>query len=823
MRIRSRFPLAACILFAIAVAFASSAIAQTLQWAITPAGPNGVPIQQTPAWGSWRHSSALDSNGNLFIAAHDFASATSTIPDGYGQFLGKYSSADGSLLWSYTAGATSTLWAVAVDASGDAYVSGQVLEGNVFPPNTRQFVARISGATGAVIWEARGIPGEPATNADTGGVDIVLDSAGNPMVLGFLRGYAAVTKYSAGNGAILWSASQATDAAFASQRPFGILASPDGNLVGLTFYGDPPRTTPGSVLFKLDGSTGARIWQTSMPWSYFGPQPEIHDFVLDGLGKPTVVGVAIAKFSNVDGSLNWQREVSNDGSPGFAYSAAAAANGDIFVTGTQGANSETVITERLRSLDGATLWASALPGTDPAHANRGKWIALEPNGNALVAAQVFYPDSASYELQTLQYSPDGALLLQPRYAPGPGNDNAQADLVLGFASSAYSVGHYTHPSSTGGSSNVTVAIKYDTSLNSGPPVLMVSPPSLDFGLESMGTTSLSRTISLGNTGGASLTVTGISVGGPFAQSSNCTIINPGDTCVVRVTFTPPVSGGTLGTQVSAVGSVNVSSNGGSASVTLSGVGEKSLVSHYYHAVLRREPDAGGHDFWQGEAARMASLGANVNEAWYAMSSAFFASPEYAGLARGNAGYLTDLYQTFFNRAPDAGGFDYWMGQMSSGMPRETVLLQFLFSPEFASFTQAIFGNTAARPEIDMTMDFYRGVLARLPDANGFSYYVGQFRQAQCSGAAAVRTMADQVSQAFLYSAEYANRQRGNAQYVSDLYNALLRRGGDRDSLQHWIGQLDSGALTREQLRQQFLQSPEFGNRVDNIVAAGCLQ
>ena len=820
MRTRSRFPLAACILFL--VAFASGAIAQTLQWAITPTGPNGVAIQQSQS-GTWRHSSALDANGNLFIAAHDFQSATSTLPDGDGQFLGKYSSVDGSLLWRYTAGATSRLWAVAVDANGDAYVSGQVNEGNVFPANTRQFVARISGATGAVIWQTIGIPGEPATNADTGGVDIVLDTAGNPVVIGFLRGYAAVTKFSAANGAILWSQPQSTDAAFTSQRPFGLLASPDGNIVGLTFYGDPPNTTPGSVLFKLDGSTGARIWQTPMPWSYFGTEHEIHDFVLDGLGKPTVVGKAISKFSNVDGSLNWQRTLSNDGSASFAYSAVPAGNGDIFVTGTQGANSETVITERLRSLDGATIWAAGLQGTDPAHANKGKWIDLDPNGNVLVAAQVFYPDSVSYELQTLQYSADGVLLEQPRYGPGPGNDNAQADLVLGFASAAYSIGHYTHPSTTGGTSNVTVAIKYNTALNSGPPVLMVNPTSLDFGVESMGTTSLPRAISLGNTGGTSLTISGISVGGPFAQSSNCVIINPGDTCVVTVRFTPAVSGGSLGTQVSAVGSVNVSSNGGNASVTLSGVGEKSLVSHYYHAILRREPDTAGHDFWQGEAARMSSLGANVNEAWYAMSAAFFASPEYAGFARGNSGYLTDLYQTFFNRAPDAGGFDYWMGQMSAGMPRETVLLQFLFSPEFASFTQSIFGNAAARPEIDMTMDFYRGVLARLPDANGFSYYVGQFRQAQCSGAAAVRAMADQTSQTFLYSAEYANRQRSNAQYVSDLYNALLRRGGDRESLQFWIGQLDSGAQTREQLRQQFLQSPEFSNRVDNVVAAGCVQ
>ena len=36
-----------------------------------------------------------------------------------------------------------------------------------------------------------------------------------------------------------------------------------------------------------------------------------------------------------------------------------------------------------------------------------------------------------------------------------------------------------------------------------------------------------------------------------------------------------------------------------------------------------------------------------------------------------------------------------------------------------------------RKEIDTVMDFYRGLLGRLPDDGGFDFWLGQFRTAQC--------------------------------------------------------------------------------------------
>jgi hypothetical protein len=247
------------------------------------------------------------------------------------------------------------------------------------------------------------------------------------------------------------------------------------------------------------------------------------------------------------------------------------------------------------------------------------------------------------------------------------------------------------------------------------------------------------------------------------------------------------------------------------------------VTHYYRSILRRAPDAAGKAYWEGEAARVAALGANVNEAWFALALTFYSSSEYLAQDRNPTEYVRDLYNTFFNRAADAGGLAFWTGLIDQGMPRDVVLASFMFSPEFSAFSKAIFGNTQARAEVDMAVDFYRGMLSRLPDSGGFAFWVGEFRKAQCKGAAEVYAQVEGISSAYMSSAEYGARNRTNTQFVGDLYNAFLRRGGDLAGVQYWISQLDSGARTRDNVRREFIASPEFNARVLAVISQNCLQ
>jgi len=344
--------------------------------------------------------------------------------------------------------------------------------------------------------------------------------------------------------------------------------------------------------------------------------------------------------------------------------------------------------------------------------------------------------------------------------------------------------------------------------------LAPNPGSVDFGGQSMNTTSFARTVTFVNTSSTTITPSAVTASASFSVAHNCNSIGPGGSCIAYVTFTPGVEGPVTGT-------LTVSNGASSRTVPLSGVGERSLVTHYYQSILGREPDGGGKAFWEGERQRVVNLGASVNEVWFAMAQQFYFSPEYAAFNRDNTGFVNDLYDTFFNRAPDAGGLSYWVGNLDAGMPREVALAAFMFSPEFMSFTTAIFGNASARAEVDMVMDFYRGLLGRLPDDGGFNYWVGRFRAAQCQDGNAVNAEAEAISRAFTQSPEYGARGRTNAQYVGDLYNAFLRRGGDLQGVQYWIDQLDTGARDREQVRQAFAASAEFQNRVGAVIAQGC--
>ena len=356
------------------------------------------------------------------------------------------------------------------------------------------------------------------------------------------------------------------------------------------------------------------------------------------------------------------------------------------------------------------------------------------------------------------------------------------------------------------------------------PQLGLSVASIDFGGQSMGTTSPSQAVTVTNTGNSTLNVTGITVGAQFGQTNNCSSpLSAGTGCTVLVTFSPAVAAGPINSTTAVTGALTITSNasGSPHQVSLAGTGEKSLVTHYYRAILRRAADSGGKTFWGNEAARVVGLGADVNEAWYALAQFFFSSAEYAAFNRNNDAFVTDLYNTFFNRAPDAGGLSFWSGQLSSGLPREVLLAAFMFSSEFKAFSQAIFGNAGVRAEIDAVTDFYRGLLARLPDDGGFNYWVGQFRTAQCQGSGAVYAQVESISSAFATGAEYTARARTNAQYVGDLYNAFLRRGGDLQGVQYWIDQLNTGARTRENVRRAFIATPEFSARVNAIVNQGC--
>ncbi|MCB1918632.1 MAG: DUF4214 domain-containing protein [Candidatus Competibacteraceae bacterium] len=112
----------------------------------------------------------------------------------------------------------------------------------------------------------------------------------------------------------------------------------------------------------------------------------------------------------------------------------------------------------------------------------------------------------------------------------------------------------------------------------------------------------------------------------------------------------------------------------------------TLITHYYVAILNREPDASGLAYWQTQAS---APGANVKQVFRNMGLSFFGSAEYLGRNRSNAQLISDLYLTFLHRSADQSGLTYWLGQLSSGVSRNSVAASFAYSAEFTNYMNSI--------------------------------------------------------------------------------------------------------------------------------------
>jgi uncharacterized delta-60 repeat protein len=353
---------------------------------------------------------------------------------------------------------------------------------------------------------------------------------------------------------------------------------------------------------------------------------------------------------------------------------------------------------------------------------------------------------------------------------------------------------------------------------------------IEFPYQSLGTLSEELPVTVTNTTGAATSITVTTpkhyehlhdCGGSLAAGASCTVM----------LFHRPVPP-FLSYYDQTTGYVTIAGSGGTptASLFVTGRVEGGLVYHFYRSILRREPDVSGADYWIGRALNLAAVigqmegayfASQTSHPWYALAMTFFGNAEYASFNAGEDAYISDLYRTFFDRDPDAAGIAYWKSQLAQGLTREGLLLQFMFSAEFVSFTDTNFNEDETRPEIETVLDFYRGLLHRLPDDVGFSTWTIRFQRAQCAGASGVYDEVEVMSKLFLESPEYLAFTRDNAGYVVDLYNAFLGRAPDVAGLQYWKGLLDAGSMSRDTMRQAFVSSPEFSARVQAIISTPC--
>ena len=86
-------------------------------------------------------------------------------------------------------------------------------------------------------------------------------------------------------------------------------------------------------------------------------------------------------------------------------------------------------------------------------------------------------------------------------------------------------------------------------------------------------------------------------------------------------------------------------------------------------------------------------------------------------ASGNAGQAYRIYRAAFDREPDLGGLGFWIAKRDQGVTLQEMAAAFVTSDEFIKK----YGATPSNAEI--VGNFYRNILDRAPDQGGFDFYV----------------------------------------------------------------------------------------------------
>jgi alpha-tubulin suppressor-like RCC1 family protein len=204
----------------------------------------------------------------------------------------------------------------------------------------------------------------------------------------------------------------------------------------------------------------------------------------------------------------------------------------------------------------------------------------------------------------------------------------------------------------------------------------------------------------------------------------------------------------------------------------------------YRDFLAREGDAGGIEFWAGQVAGGALTRGQAIEL-------FFGSPEFQGVIAPAA----RLYFAYFLRIPDYAGLNFWIGHYRAGNSLESISDFFAASAEF----QATYGALDNAAFVNLV---YRNVLGRAPDPGGFAFWRGQLDAGSMTRG--------QVMLGFSESDEYREASESMV-YVTMMYFGMLRRAPEPQGFDFWVGYRDAGNPGLA-LIDLFLGSPEYRGR-----------
>ncbi|MCL5670588.1 MAG: SBBP repeat-containing protein, partial [Acidobacteria bacterium] len=485
---------------------------------------------------------AVDSAGDAYISGYTSSTNFPTTSGAFqvinggniDAFLTKLSPTGTSLVYSTYLGGSGIDYgrAVAVDASGDAFVTGSTQSTDFPTMNPLQvgldggsdaFLAEFNPSGTALLYSTY-LGGSGADEA----LAIALDGQGNPYIAGYTFSSNFPTQ-----SAFQPSLSGASDA-------FVTEISPEtSSLVFSTYLGGSGMDSAQSLAIDSTGSL------------YLAGKTTSNDFpgVSTGVAQATYNAQGDAFIAKLAPGATQIVYATYLGGSGLdqANGIAIDSSGNAFVTGfTQ--SGDFPLADALQKILGITGAGSC--GSTP-------------------CADAFVSElGSSGDLIYSTYLGGSAIDLGQAIAV----DSSDAAYLTGSTASANFPVIAGAPQSTyAGSSSSPNAFVAKVSPQDAPAVAL-SPQVLNFGNQALNNTSSSQTVTLVNVGSAPLGITSITASGGFSQTNNCGTAVPagGGTCTIQVTFTPTQTG-----PVTDQVTINDNAAGSPHTITVTGTGVTS--------------------------------------------------------------------------------------------------------------------------------------------------------------------------------------------------------------------------------------------------------
>jgi hypothetical protein len=563
---------------------------------------------------------AVDSSGNAYVTgfttSSDFPTTAGVFQSsnsgaGFDEvFVTKIDPTGTSLIYSTYLGGSGndTGYGIAVDSSGNAYVTGESGSNNfpttpgVIQPapllaNAHPFVTKLN-ATGSALVYSTYLGGSSLDY----GYGIAVDGSGNAFIVGGTQS----DDFPTTAGAFQTNLKGQSDAFVAKVNSTGTA------LLYSTYLGGT-----GNELCQSQGCVGLAIDSTGS--AYVAGFTTSTDFPITAGAFQTsnsagLTGIGFVSKLNAAGSALVYSSYLGSSNGTVCASIAVDTSGDAYVTGdtesgfpiTPGALDSTdpafgankaFVTE-FNPTGTALIYSTYLGGNS---STNGSAVVVDTSGNAYVTGTTMssnFPTTSGALRTSLsgasdafvsKLNPTGSALIYSTYLGG-GHDESGQWLAITNTGDVYVTGSTSSSDfpTTAGAFQTTKAgatgsfdafvTRITPTSGPGTPGASLTPSSLIYAAQAVGTTSSSQSVTLTNTGTATLTINSVTLAGTnasdFSVTNSCgASLAAGANCSIGVTFKPTASGARTAT-------LSVSDNASSSpqTVSLSGSGIAPAVS-----------------------------------------------------------------------------------------------------------------------------------------------------------------------------------------------------------------------------------------------------